>query len=110
LVAKPLPIDSFKRGSHQGGYCHWWRSPKITLCHAGFGERNEYGDPVSSSDQACALGAAMYAATVSGLFPTVEAAMNALQSGYDCTYYPQEEKVEYYKAKFSEYLKFPANK
>ena len=65
---------------------------------------------VSSSDQACALGAAMFAATVSGLFPTVEAAMNALQSGYDCTYYPQEEKVEYYKAKFSEYLKFPANK
>jgi L-ribulokinase len=38
---------------------------------------------IHRSEQTCALGAAMFAATVAGLFPKVEDAMLAMGQGFD---------------------------
>jgi len=43
---------------------------------------------IHSSEQTCALGAAMFAATAAGLYPKVEAAMEAMGHGFDKTYLP----------------------
>jgi len=59
---------------------------------------------VASADQACALGAAMFAATAAGIYPTVEMAMANMGQGYDATYKPDSKKVKFYEAKYSRYL------
>ena len=43
---------------------------------------------VHKSEQTCAAGAAMFAATAAGIYPTVEKAMEAMGQGFDTTYYP----------------------
>ncbi|MFA6482221.1 MAG: ribulokinase [Bacteroidales bacterium] len=58
---------------------------------------------VSSSDQACALGAAMFAATAAGVYSTAEAAMSAMEQGFDTTFYPNPKKTEYYNQKYRKY-------
>jgi L-ribulokinase len=63
---------------------------------------------VASSDQACALGAAMNAATAAGIFNTINEAQNAMGSGFDATYYPEKDKVEIYKKMYQKYLAFGA--
>lgn len=63
---------------------------------------------VASSDQACALGAAMNAATAAGIFNTINEAQNAMGSGFDATYYPEKDKVEIYKKMYQKYLGFGA--
>ncbi len=60
---------------------------------------------VAHSEQACALGAAMYAAVVAGAHETIYDAMNAMASGYDATYAPDAERHETYNRLYAEYIK-----
>jgi len=60
---------------------------------------------VASTDQSCAHGAAMFAATVAGVYETVEDAMMAMGQGFDASYKPDPEKVIYYNKKYQQYLK-----
>ena len=61
---------------------------------------------VASSDQACALGAAMNAATAAGVFENINEAQKSMGSGFDATYFPENEKVEVYKKLYAKYLEF----
>ncbi|RZS97829.1 ribulokinase [Cecembia calidifontis] len=61
---------------------------------------------VATSDQAPALGAAMYAATAAGIHPSTEAAIQAMSSGFDKVYEPIAEHVEVYKKLYQDYLEF----
>lgn len=60
---------------------------------------------VVTSEQACALGSAMAAATVAGLYPKMEAAQKALGSGFEKVYEPIAENAEKYKDLYSKYSK-----
>jgi L-ribulokinase len=51
----------------------------------------------------CALGAAMFAATASGIYPAVEEAMLQMGGGFDATYSPEPENVKYYAERFPKY-------
>ena len=55
------------------------------------------------SEQTCALGAGMFAATAAGLFPKVEDAMKAMGAGFDKTFEPQPEMVEIYREKYERF-------
>lgn len=63
---------------------------------------------IHKSEQTCALGAAMFAATVSGIYPRVEEAMAAMGSGFDTAYNPRKEKVSFYKKRYKKYKKLGA--
>lgn len=58
---------------------------------------------IHKSEQTCALGAAMFAATAAGLYPAVEAAMNAMGQGFDAEYHPNEENVALYAKRYEKY-------
>ncbi|GLB48321.1 ribulokinase [Neptunitalea lumnitzerae] len=58
---------------------------------------------VAASDQAPALGAAIYAAVVAGIYPNVIEASKVLGSDFEAEYYPQADQVETYKNLFSDY-------
>jgi L-ribulokinase len=60
---------------------------------------------IHKSNQTCALGAAMFAATVAGLYPKVEDAMESMGPGFDDEYQPNQEKVEVYSKRYIHYLK-----
>jgi L-ribulokinase len=60
---------------------------------------------VPRSEQACALGAAMCAATVAGLYPTIDSAKRAMGSGFDTTYRPDPVKARTYDALYARYLR-----
>lgn len=59
---------------------------------------------INKSEQTCALGAAMFAATVAGIYDKVEDAMQAMGQGFDVEYYPDENKAELYKHRYKKYL------
>jgi len=54
-------------------------------------------------EHTCALGAAMFAAVVAGIYPTVEKAMKGMGSGFDAEYYPNEEDAAYYANRYPRY-------
>ncbi len=56
---------------------------------------------VAESDQAPALGAAIYAAVAAGIYPTVQQASQKMGSDFEAEYFPQVEKVE----KYAEFMK-----
>jgi L-ribulokinase len=58
---------------------------------------------IHSSEQTCALGAAMFAATAAGLYPRVEDAMAAIGQGFDATYTPDPTRVALYAERFKAY-------
>ena len=58
---------------------------------------------VAHSEQACALGAAMYAAVVAGLYPNIESAQQAMSSGYDAEYIPNPERHAIYSKLYARY-------
>ena len=60
---------------------------------------------VASSDQACALGAAMFAAVASGVHSTLQDAQRAMSSGFDAEYHPRPEVVKVYEKLYQKYLK-----
>ena len=50
----------------------------------------------------CALGAAMFAAVVADIYPTVEEAMAAMGRGFDVEYYPNPQYQEVYKRRYKQ--------
>lgn len=58
---------------------------------------------IHKSDQTCAAGAAMFAATAAGIYPKVEEAMQAMGQGFDMAYKPDATKYSYYDKKFEKY-------
>jgi L-ribulokinase len=61
---------------------------------------------VATSDQAPALGAAMYAAVAAGIHPDTQTAIKAMSNGFDEIYYPIPEHVDHYKKLYEEYGRF----
>ncbi len=60
---------------------------------------------IHKSEQTCALGAAMFAATAAGIYPKVEDAMNAMGQGFDAEYQPDADKAEVYAIRYEKYKK-----
>ena len=58
---------------------------------------------IHKSEQTCALGAAMFAATAAGIYSKVEEAMIAMGQGFDAEYFPDKNKVEIYRRRFLKY-------
>jgi len=58
---------------------------------------------IHKSEQTCAMGAAMFAATAAGIYDKVEDAMAAMGQGFDAVYEPESEKVAYYGKRFQKY-------
>lgn len=58
---------------------------------------------VHSSDQTCANGAAMFAATAAGIYNKVEDAMNAMGQGFEKIYEPEKGKIAYYEKRYQLY-------
>lgn len=58
---------------------------------------------VHKSEQTCALGAAMFAATVAGIYDKVEDAMEAMGQGFEYTYHPRPNMVEIYAERYQKY-------
>jgi L-ribulokinase len=58
---------------------------------------------IHSSEQTCALGAAMFAATAAGIYPKVENAMKAMGQGFDAEYKPDPARVAIYAGRFQKY-------
>lgn len=58
---------------------------------------------IHKSEQTCALGAAMFAATVGGVYSKVEDAMKAMGQGFDAEYRPNPERVAVYQKRFEKY-------
>jgi L-ribulokinase len=63
---------------------------------------------VHKSEQTCALGASMFAATVAGIYNKVEDAMAAMGQGFEKIYEPQQDKVAYYEKRYKMYKKLGA--
>ncbi len=60
---------------------------------------------VHKSEQTCALGAAMFAATAAGIYDKVEDAMQAMGQGFEHTYEPRPEMVAIYAERYLQYRK-----
>lgn len=60
---------------------------------------------VCNTDQACALGAAMFAATAAGVYDKVEDAIQNMNSGFSKEYIPQPENVKAYSELYKKYIK-----
>lgn len=60
---------------------------------------------VNASDQTCALGATMFAATVAGIYNNVQDAMKSLGKGFDKYYQPEANKQELYRIRYKKYIK-----
>ncbi|WP_017260008.1 ribulokinase [Pedobacter arcticus] len=60
---------------------------------------------VVTSEQACALGAAMFAATVAGIYNNVSEAQAQMTSGFDKVYTPEVDKVRTYEVLYQKYSK-----
>ncbi|MBB6005556.1 ribulokinase [Arcicella rosea] len=58
---------------------------------------------IATSEQAPALGAAMYAAVAAGIYPDVNTAVSAMGNGFDKTYFPIVENVELYAKLYEKY-------
>lgn len=58
---------------------------------------------VASSDQACALGAAMNASVAAGIHTDLAAAQKAMGSGFDESYAPDPQKVGIYQKLYTKY-------
>lgn len=61
---------------------------------------------VVKSDQAPALGAAMYAAVASGVYTDVLTAMQSMSNGFETVYEPIAENVAHYQKLYQEYQSF----
>lgn len=59
---------------------------------------------VCNTDQACALGAAMFAATAAGIYNKVEDAVSVMNSGFSKEYLPDAERHAKYAELYTKYL------
>ena len=60
---------------------------------------------VASSEQACALGSAMAAAVVAGVYPTISEAQKKMGGGFETTYLPIAKNAAKYEVLYAKYLK-----
>ena len=58
---------------------------------------------IHRSEQTCAIGAAMFAATAAGIYEKVEDAMHAMGQGFDTTYQPNKANVDIYSKRYIKY-------
>jgi L-ribulokinase len=58
---------------------------------------------IHRSEQTCALGAAMFAATAAGIYKKVEDAMAAMGTGFDAFYSPDPSRSPIYEKRYAEY-------
>lgn len=58
---------------------------------------------VAASDQAPALGAAVYAAVAAGIYPTVQEASQKMGSDFEAEYFPQADHIEQYAELMNQY-------
>jgi L-ribulokinase len=63
---------------------------------------------IHKSEQTCALGAAMFAATAAGLYPNIEQAMLAMGQGFETEYFPNGKKTVIYQKRYLQYQKLGA--
>lgn len=61
---------------------------------------------IHRSEQTCALGAAMFAATAAGIYPNATEAMNAMGQGFDIEYKPNASVTEVYARRYQKYKQF----
>ena len=61
---------------------------------------------IAKSEQTCALGAAMFAATAAGVFEEVSEAMQKMGAGFDKIYQPDKKRAAIYDKLYAEYSKF----
>jgi L-ribulokinase len=54
-------------------------------------------------EHTCALGAAMFAATVAGIYSKVEDAMDAMGGGFEVEYHPNANNAEFYDKRYQQY-------
>lgn len=80
-----------------GGIAH-----KSPLCMQFLSDVLNQTVKVSASDQACALGAAMLAATASGFYPNLATASQKMNQGIDAEYTPKKN----YDARFKKYIEY----
>jgi L-ribulokinase len=59
---------------------------------------------IHKSEQTCALGAAMFAATAAGVYTKVEEAMKYMGQGFEGSYYPNESRKDYYQKRYLKYI------
>ena len=60
---------------------------------------------IHKSEQTCAMGASMFAATAAGLYESVEEAMQEMGQGFDAEYQPNNQNVPYYQKRYEQYKK-----
>jgi L-ribulokinase len=58
---------------------------------------------IHKSEQTCALGAAMFAATAAGVYNKVEEAMDAMGQGFDAEYHPNATQAALYAKRYEKY-------
>ena len=58
---------------------------------------------IHKSEQTCATGAAMFAATAAGIYNEVEDAMTAMGTGFDAAYRPDYSRVNFYAKRYEVY-------
>ena len=58
---------------------------------------------IHRSEQTCALGAAMFAATAAGLHQNVASAMQAMGTGFEKTYHPNDTHKVIYQKRYLQY-------
>lgn len=58
---------------------------------------------IHKSEQTCAIGAAMFAATAAGIYSKVEEAMAAMGQGFDAEYLPDAARAEIYARRYAHY-------
>ena len=63
---------------------------------------------IHKSEQTCAIGAAMFAATAAGIYNKVEEAMDAMGQGFDAEYKPDQVKAAIYKKRYQKYTELGA--
>lgn len=61
---------------------------------------------IHKSEQTCAVGASMFAATVAGIYPKVEVAMEFMGQGFEKEYCPDVEKSALYNLRYGKYKHF----
>lgn len=61
---------------------------------------------IHKSEQTCALGAAMFAATAAGIYPNVSEAMNTMGQGFDMEFTPDQSTVDLYRRRYQKYKAF----
>ncbi len=58
---------------------------------------------IAASEQTCALGAAMFAATAVGIYPKLEVAMQKMGAGFNQNYEPERDQVGIYEKLYQQY-------